>query len=161
MIVRLPISKTGYHKLREELMRLESKERIDVIHAITEARAHGDIKENAEFHAAKERQSHIEGRIMELKDKLGRAEIFDCTTVDCDRAMFGTVVKLFDLDTEEEITYQLLGPDDSDVRNGSISVLSPVGKAVVGHLIGDEVMVTTPRGVRHLEIVDITRAAVE
>lgn len=161
MSMRLPISKTGYTKLREELMRLESKERIDVIQAITEARAHGDLKENAEFHAAKERQSHIEGRIMELKDKLGRAEIFDCCTVDCDRAMFGTVVRLFDLDTEEEITYQLLGPDDADVRNGSISVLSPVGKAVVGHLIGDEVMVTTPGGVRHLEIVDITRSAVE
>jgi len=110
--------------MRQELDRLKQRDRIDVVKAIEVAREHGDLRENAEYHAAKERQGHIEGRIIELEDKVSRAEVIDCTTVDCERVVFGTVVLLFDLDTDEELTYQLLGPDEADVKNGSISVTS-------------------------------------
>jgi len=155
MTTRIPLSKNGYDKLRDELTRLERQERPAVIKAIEEARGHGDLKENAEYHAAKERQGHIEGRIRELQDKLSRAEIIDCSSLNCERAVFGTVVTLLDLDTDEQVTYQLLGSEESDVKTGSISVFSPVGRAVIGKSVGDEVEVKTPAGQRHLEIVDI------
>jgi transcription elongation factor GreA len=151
------MSKAGYTRLRDELTHLERKERIAVIKAIEVAREHGDLKENAEYHAAKERQGHIEGRIMELKDKLGRAEVIDCSNVDCERAVFGTVVTVIDLDTDEEMSYQLLGPDEADVKNGSISVLSPFGRALVAKSVGDEVEVKTPGGLRKLELIEISR----
>ena len=131
MVSRIPMSRKGYKRLREELERLEKKERPEVVKAIEVARAHGDLSENAEYHAAKERQGMIEGRIMELKDKLARAEVIDCSKVDCGRAVFGTVVTLVDMDTDEEITYQLLGPEESDVKKGSISVLSPLGLSLI------------------------------
>jgi len=151
----MPISKAGYERLRGELIRLERKDRHEVIKAIEVARGHGDLKENAEYHAAKERQGHIEGRIMELKDKLSRAEVIDCSTVDCDRVIFGTVVTLIDLDTDDEMRYQLLGPEEVDVSNGKISVVSPMGKAIIGKRIGDEVEVRTPGGLRQFEVVNI------
>ena len=155
MVERIPMSKTGYTRLKEELTRLERKERMEVIKAIEVARGHGDLKENAEYHAAKERQGYIEGRIMDLKDKLGRAEVIDCSAVDCERVVFGTVVSLMDLETDEEMRYQLLGPDEADVQSGSISILSPLGKAMIGKCVGDEIKVTTPRGIREFEILDI------
>jgi len=156
MIKRMPISRKGYNKMRQELDRLKKRDRIDVVKAIEVAREHGDLRENAEYHAAKERQGHIEGRIIELEDKVGRAEIIDCTTVDCARVVFGTVVSLFDLDTDEELTYQLLGPDESDVKKGSISVSSPLGQSIIGKSVGDEVIARTPGGVREFEIMEIT-----
>lgn len=156
MVQRVPMSKTGHLKLREELNRLEKHDRMEVINAIEEARAHGDLKENAEYHAAKERQGHIEGRIMELKDKLGRAEVIDCTALSCERVIFGVVVTLVDLDTDEEISYRLLGPEESEVKNGSISVLSPIGRSILTKEVGDEVSVKTPGGVRKFEIVEIS-----
>ncbi|MDH3392806.1 MAG: transcription elongation factor GreA [Desulfobulbaceae bacterium] len=156
MVVRVPMSVQGHERLRKELMRLERQERPEVIKAIEVARAHGDLKENAEYHAAKERQGHIEGRIMELKDKLGRAEVIDCSEVNCDRVVFGTVVRLVDLDTDEEFQYQLLGPDEADVKTGSISVLSPIGRAMIGKEVGDEVKVQAPGGVRELEVLEIS-----
>jgi transcription elongation factor GreA len=155
MVERIPMSQEGYTRLRQELDRLQKKERPAVIEAIEVARGHGDLKENAEYHAAKERQGHIEGRIMELKDKLGRAEVIDCSSVDCSRVVFGTVVSLVDLDTEDEIRYQLLGPLEADVSKGSISVLSPIGQAMIGKSVGDEITVKTPGGVRQLEVMDI------
>ncbi|MEW6519412.1 MAG: transcription elongation factor GreA [Thermodesulfobacteriota bacterium] len=155
MIERVPMSKTGHARLREELLRLQRVDRLEVIKSIEVARGHGDLKENAEYHAAKERQSHIEGRIMELKDKLGRAEIIDCSAVKCERAVFGSVVTIEDLDTGQEIVYQLLGPEEADVKKGSISVFSPWGKAIIGKCIGDEFEVKTPAGIRSLEIIDI------
>lgn len=155
MVERIPMSEEGYARLRLELDRLQKKERPAVIEAIEVARAHGDLKENAEYHAAKERQSHIEGRIMELKDKLGRAEVIDCSSVDCSRVVFGTVVSLVDLDTDDEVRYQLLGPEEADVSKGSISVFSPIGRAMIGKCVGDEITVKTPGGVRQLEVVDI------
>lgn len=155
MIERIPMSKTGNQKLRDELTRLERVDRGEVVKAIEVAREHGDLKENAEYHAAKDRQGHIEGRILELKDKLSRAEVIDCLTVNTDRVVFGTVVELLDLDTDEEVTYQLLGPEEADVKRGSISVLSPIGRSMLGKEVGDEVGVTTPGGKREFEIVEI------
>ncbi len=155
MVARIPMSKRGNAKLKEELTRLERVERIEVVKAIETAREHGDLKENAEYHAAKDRQGHIEGRILELKDKLSRAEIIDCLTVSCQRAVFGTVVKLLDMDTEEEVTYQLLGPEEADVKKGSISVLSPLGRSILAKEIGDEVIVKTPGGTREFEVMEI------
>lgn len=156
MVDRIPMSVRGNQKLRDELEQLERVERHAVVKAIEVARAHGDLKENAEYHAAKERQGMIEGRIMELKDKLGRAEVIDCSKVSTDRAVFGTVVTLMDMDTDEEITYQLLGPEEADVKQGSISVLSPLGRSILSKEPGDEVVAKTPGGVREFEIVEIT-----
>ncbi len=155
MIERIPMSHKGHQQLKDELDSLERVERHEVVKAIEVARAHGDLKENAEYHAAKERQGMIEGRIMELKDKLGRAEVINCSTVSIERAVFGTVVTLMDMDTEEEVTYQLLGPEEADVKKGSISVLAPLGGAILGKEIGDEVITKTPGGVREFEVVDI------
>ena len=156
MIERMPISRMGHERLRKELENLERRERHDVIRAIEVAREHGDLKENAEYHAAKERQGHIEGRILELKDKLSRAEVIDCSDVNCSRAVFGTVVTMLDLDADVEVTYQLLGPEESDVEKGVISVQSPLGRAILGKEIDDEVKVVTPGGIREFEVIDIT-----
>ena len=155
MIERIPMSANGFQQLKKELDQLERVERHVVVKAIEIARAHGDLKENAEYHAAKERQGMIEGRIMELKDKLGRAEVIDCTQVSSERGVFGTVVTLMDIDTDEEVTYQLLGPEESDVKKGSISVLSPLGRSILGKEVGDEIVAKTPGGVREFEVIEI------
>jgi len=156
MIERMPISRMGHERLKKELENLERRERHDVIRAIEVAREHGDLKENAEYHAAKERQGHIEGRILELKDKLSRAEVIDCSDVNCSRAVFGTVVNMLDMDEDVEVTYQLLGPEESDVEKGVISIQSPLGQAILGKEVGDEVKVVTPGGIREFEVMDIT-----
>ena len=126
--------------------------------AISEARELGDLKENAEYHAAKDRQGHVEGRIMELKDKLARAEVIDCTKVNIAKAVFGVVVGLLDLDTDEEVTYKLLGPEEANVKHGSISVLSPIGQSILGKEEGDDVIVQTPGGTREFEVLSISRS---
>ncbi len=159
MIERMPVSRMGFDRLRKELENLERRERHDVIKAIEVAREHGDLKENAEYHAAKERQGHVEGRILELKDKLSRAEVIDCSEVNCSRAVFGTVVTMLDLDEDVEVTYQLLGPEESDVEKGIISIRSPLGRAIIGKEIGDEAKVVTPGGIREFEIMNITAPA--
>jgi transcription elongation factor GreA len=160
MVERIPMSKTGHIQLKDELEQLEKVERHEVVRAIESARAHGDLKENAEYHAAKERQGMIEGRIMELKDKLGRAEVIDCTTVSTSRAVFGAVVTLMDMETDDEVTYQLLGPEEADVKKGSISVLAPLGRSILGKEVGDEVITKTPGGVREFEVVEIEPGSV-
>lgn len=156
MVERVPMSKTGHRKLKEELNNLERVERHVVVKAIEIAREHGDLKENAEYHAAKERQGLIEGRIMDLKDKLGRAEVIDCAKVNCAKAVFGTVVELLDMDTDEEVTYQLLGSEEADVKKGSISVFSPLGKSILGKEVGDDVLTQTPGGPREFELMSIS-----
>jgi len=156
-----PMSRTGYNRLMKELTRLETEELPEVMKAVAEAREEGDLKENGAYIYGRQRQGHIVGQIGELKGKLNRAEIIDCTTVDCERAVFGTVVSLLDLDTEEKITYQLLGPDDADFDTGSISIYSPVGSAIVGQSAGDKISVQLPRGERRLEIIDIARPEVD
>lgn len=157
MVERIPITQAGYDKMVEELNRLYKVERPNVIKAIEVAREHGDLKENAEYHAAKERQSFIAGKILELNDKISRAEVIDCSSLDCKRVVFGVVVTLIDLNTDEELVYQLLGTEEADAESGSISIASPLGRAILGKTVGDEVDVKTPGGLRLFEIVDIER----
>lgn len=152
---RIPITKEGLEKLREELAHLEKVERPAVIKAIAEARSHGDLSENAEYHAAKERQSFIEGRIAELHGKIAAAEVIDCSDLPKDQIVFGSTVLLYDLTTEEEMKIRLVGPEESNADDGQISVLSPLGRALIGKGPGDEVQVRAPGGIRILEVVDI------
>jgi len=155
MTERIPMSVRGNQKLRDELEQLSRVERHEIVKAIEVAREHGDLKENAEYHAAKERQGMVEARIRVLKDKLARAEVIDCSKVNTERAVFGTVVTLMDMDTDEEVTYQLLGPEESDVKKGSISVMSPLGRSILAKEPGDEVVFKAPGGVREYELVEI------
>ena len=159
MVELVPISRTGFNKLKEELERLQTKELPEVRQAVAEAREHGDLKENGEYIAGRERQGFIQGRIAELKGQMNRADIVDCTQVDCSSAVFGTVVSLLDLDTDEKVTYQLLGPDDADFNNGSISISSPVGQAILGHVVGDELTVSIPRGDRNFKVLAIEKSS--
>jgi transcription elongation factor GreA len=152
---RIPITKQGLEKLRTELNRLESVEKPQNIRAIEEARGHGDLSENAEYHAAKERQSFLEGKINDLKAIIGKSEVLEVESGPADRIVFGRTVRLYNLQTEEEITYQLLGPYESDPENGKISVTSPLGQALVGKEEGDEIRVRTPGGVQEFEILEI------
>ncbi len=152
---KIPFTKGGLEKLQLELNQLIKVERPSNINAIEEARSHGDLSENAEYHAAKERQSFLEGRINELQDVIGRAEVIDAENAPTDRIVFGHTVVLYDLQTDEEISYQLLGPYESDPENGKISVTSPLGSALIGRSEGDEVKAKTPGGVKEFEIVEI------
>lgn len=152
---RVPITKEGYERLKNELQRLQKEERPLVIRAIEEARAHGDISENAEYEAAKEKQALIEGRIADLTQKLGHSEIIGPDNSNGDRVTFGSTVVLEDLETGDVTTYRLVGPYEADVQAGTISVTSPLGKALIGKEEGDGVRVQTPKGVRNLEILEI------
>ena len=156
-----PMSRTGYNRLMEELTRLETVELPEVRKTVAQAREEGDLKENGAYIYGRQRQGHIVGRIGELKGKLNNAEIIDCTKVDCEKAVFGTVVTLLDLDTDKKMTYQLLGPGDTDYDTGSISIESPIGGAIVGHSIGEIISVTIPRGDLRLELIDIARPEVD
>ncbi len=156
---RLPITREGYDRLRAELQRLEQKERAKVIQAISEAREHGDITENAEYEAAKEKQAMLEGKINDLHNKLSQCEIVEVEKGSTGRVTFGITVELEDLDTGEEMQYRLVGPYEADLSQGTISVTSPIGRALIGKEPGDEVEVKTPGGVKNLEILDIHYAA--
>jgi transcription elongation factor GreA len=156
---RLPITREGYDRLRAELQRLEQKERPKVIQAISEAREHGDITENAEYEAAKEKQAMLEGKINDLHNKLSQCEIVEVEKGSTGRVTFGITVELEDLDTGEEMQYRLVGPYEADLAQGTISVTSPIGRALIGKEPGDEVEVQTPGGVKNLEILDIHYAA--
>jgi transcription elongation factor GreA len=152
---RVPITKQGLEKVKQELIRLERVERPDNIRAIEEARAHGDISENAEYHAAKERQAFIDGKIHELRTTIGKCEVLEIEEGPSDWIVFGKTVLLYDLQTDEEITYQLLGPYESAPEKGRISVTSPLGQALIGKRAGDEITVKTPGGVQEFEILEI------
>ena len=151
----IPITKSGYENLKKELNRLKSVERPESIKAIEVARSHGDLSENAEYHAAKERQSFIEGRIGELAYKLGAADIIDPDTLPKDRAVFATTVVLENVDTAEEVTYRLVGPYEANIEDGSISVSSPLGRAIIGRKPGEEIVVQVPAGKRTYELLEI------
>lgn len=155
MLTKTPMTPTGQARLVEELKRLKQVERPSIIKAIADAREHGDLSENAEYHAARERQSFIEGRIIELEDKLARAEVIDIATQTGSRIMFGARVKLVDEDSDEETQYQIVGPDEADIASGLLSINSPVARALIGKEKGDTVEVTTPGGVRYFEILDV------
>ncbi len=152
---RTPITKEGYEVLSRELEHLKKVERPQNIKSIETARAHGDLSENAEFHAAKERQSFLEGRIGELAFKLANADIIDTDKLPTDRVVFGSTVLLENIDTEEEVQYQLLGQEESDIAKGSISTGSPLGKAILGKRPGDEVILNAPGGRKIFELLDI------
>jgi transcription elongation factor GreA len=156
MSKKVPITARGAEKLREELMRLKTVDRPRIIAAIAEARAHGDLKENAEYHAAREQQSFTEGRIKDIEGKLSHAHIVDITTMDANgKVVFGCTVELMDEDTEETIIYQIVGEDEADIRVGMISVNSPIARALIAKMEGDVVSVTVPGGERSLEIIEV------
>ena len=145
----------GHAALESELQRRKSEERPRIIAAIAEARAHGDLSENAEYHAAKEQQSHNEGRVSELEEMLARAEIIDISKLTGTTVKFGATVKLIDEDTEEHKTYQIVGDAEADVKGGRISISSPIARALIGKSVGDSVEVTAPGGPRGYEILDV------
>ena len=155
MADRTPRTRVGYEKLEGELKRLKSVERPEIVKEIEIARAHGDISENAEFHAAKERQGHIEGRIRTVEDRLARAQVIDPSGQDSDSVRFGATVVLADADTDEQVTYTILGEEESDVSLGQISVTSPVARALLGKAVGDSISVRVPKGIREFEVLEI------
>jgi transcription elongation factor GreA len=154
-IDKVPMTLSGYERLQEELRQLKTVERPAIIKAIAEARDHGDLSENAEYHAARERQSFIEGRVLELEGKISRAEIIDVKKLSGKTITFGATVTLADEDTDEETKYQLVGADESDISKGLLSITSPLARALIGKSVGDSVEVVTPRGSKSYEIVKI------
>ena len=153
---RVPLTVRGEKLLRDELHELKHVQRPQVIQAISEAREHGDLKENAEYHAAREQQGFIEGRVKDIEAKLSNAQVIDVTTLDAKgKVVFGSTVTLLDVDSDEKITYQIVGDDESDLKAGRISFGSPVARALIGKAEGDEVGVETPGGVREYEILEV------
>jgi transcription elongation factor GreA len=155
-MTKVPLTVTGAELMKNELQRLKSVERPNVIAAIAEARSHGDLSENAEYDAAKERQGFIEGRIKELEGKLANAQIIDPRHLDADgRVVFGATVELVDAETGDAVRYQIVGDDEADIKQGKVSVSSPIARALIGKYSGDVADVHAPGGIRHLEILDV------
>ena len=152
MNAKVPMTAEGFARLEEELKQLKNKARPEVIRAIAEAREHGDLSENAEYHAARDRQSFIEGRVGELEDKIARAEVIDVSKLSGRTVKFGAKVTLIDEDTEEKLTYQLVGEDEADVKQGRLAITAPLARAVIGKTVGDVVEVNTPKGEKAYEI---------
>jgi transcription elongation factor GreA len=155
MSERVPMTRQGYDKLEADLRELKTVDRPQIVKEIEVARAHGDISENAEFHAAKERQSHIEGRIRALEDKLARAQVIDPSGPAPESVRFGVTVVLLDAETEEEVTYTLVGEDESDIGKGLLSISSPIARALLGKTVDDVVRVEVPKGTREFEVREI------
>lgn len=152
---RVPMTIEGYQKLEAELQRLKSVERPRIIQAIAEARAHGDLSENAEYHSAKEAQGMNEAKVADLEDKLSRAEVIDPAKLSGSNVKFGATVSLIDEDTDEKVTYKIVGDLEANVREGKISISSPIARALIGKAKGDTAEVTTPKGPRSYEIVKV------
>jgi len=153
---KMPITRAGYEKLKRDLEHIKRVEVPENVRAIEEARAHGDISENAEYAAAKERQSFIQGKIQEIENNLATSNVIDLRDLNGDKVVFGSTVVIMDVHNEKEEEYQLVGPYESDISQNKISVTSPIGKALIGRRIGEQAKVQTPRGIRILEIVDIS-----
>lgn len=151
----VPMTPEGYQKLKEELKQLIRVERPKVVQDIAEARSHGDLSENAEYDAAKERQGFVEGRIAEINAKMARAQVIDASEINTDKVVFGATVTVYDDESESESTYRIVGEDEADIKKGLISVNSPVAKALIGHRVDDEVQIKVPSRTRIYEIVDI------
>ena len=155
-MAKIPLTVSGADKLRGELHELKTVRRPAIVNAIAEARSHGDLSENAEYHAAKERQSFIEGRIAELESKLANAQIINPALLDADgRCVFGATVDLEDMESGEVVTYQIVGDDEADIKQGKISISSPISRALIGKYSGDVAEVHAPGGVREYEILDV------
>jgi len=153
---KVPMTAAGFNRLQEELRRLKSSDRPAVIRALSEAREHGDLSENAEYHAARERQSFIEGRLAELEDKIARAEVNDVSKLSGKQVKFGATVTLADEETDEKTVYQIVGEDEADIGKGRLSVTSPLARALIGKGVGESVEVTMPRGgARSYEVVKV------
>ena len=152
---KVPMTNTGYNRLDNELKERKQVKRPQIIDAISEARAHGDLSENAEYHAAKEEQGLNEGRISELESKISRAQVIDPLTVDSDRIVLSATVDLVDVDTDKEVTYILVGPDEADIDRNLMSVTSPIGRALLGKEEGDEITIKTPGGERCYEVLAV------
>ena len=154
-MIKIPMTADGLQRLEEEMRHLKQVERPAVIRQIAEAREHGDLSENAEYHAARERQSFIEGRLGELEDKISRAEVIDVSKLSGKQVMFGATITLVDEDTDEKASYQIVGPDEADVKSKRLSITSPLARALIGKKVGDSVEVTTPSGSKSYEIVRV------
>ena len=156
MMEKEPITLNGLNKLKEELIYLKEKKRPEIVAAISEARSHGDLKENAEYHAAKEEQSHNEGRITEINNIIARANVIDVTKLNNEgKVIFGSTVSLENLDTQEKINYKIVGKDEADLKQKLLYFKSPIGKGLIGKNKGDLVEVNTPAGVKNFEIIDV------
>ena len=155
MMEKIPMTASGFKALEDELNRLKNEDRHEIIKAIAEARAHGDLSENAEYHAAKEKQSFIEGRVMELEDQIGRADVIDISKLSGGSVKFGATVTLVDEDTDEERKYQIVGDVESDAKKGRVSLSSPIARALIGKSKGDTVEVAAPGGARSYEILKV------
>ena len=155
---KVPMTPEGYRRLEEELRRLRTVERPAVVRAIAQAREHGDLSENAEYHAARDRQSFIEGRMAELEDKVSRAEVIDPSLISGDKVMFSAQVTVVDEESDEEACYRIVGQDESDIAEGRLSVASPMARAMIGKSVGDQIEVDAPGGARSYEIVKIDYA---
>ena len=153
---RIPITRQGYRDLMSELTRLKRVDRVQVIKAIEEARSHGDLSENAEYDAAKEKQALVEGKIRDIESRLTHSEIIDTKNLPSDRVVFGSMVLLENLDTGEQVQYEIVGPDESDVKQGKISSSSPVGRALIGKKVDNEVSVRAPGGIRNFQVIRIS-----
>ena len=160
MVELTPISTTGYNRLKAKLKELE-KERVEVSKRVGEAREQGDLKENGEYIYGRQRLGFIDGSLGELRAQINRSEVIDCTAVPCDKAAFGNIVTLRDINTKETDTFQLLGPNDADIDDDSISILSPVGDAIIGLAAGDKGSVTIPKGEYEFELIDIAKSEIE
>ncbi|MBM4371667.1 MAG: transcription elongation factor GreA [Deltaproteobacteria bacterium] len=155
MVQRVPITAEGFRKLREQLRHIKEVERPQNVRDIEVARSHGDLSENAEYHAAKERQGFLDAQMKILEDKVGRAEVIDPSTLSGERVVFGATVHLEDMDNDATVIYQIVGDDEADPAQGRISLSSPVSRALIGKSVGEEVRVRTPGGVRIYEIIDV------
>ena len=155
MTDKVPMTAQGFERMESELKHLKNTERPAIIKAIAEAREHGDLSENAEYHAARERQSFIEGRVAELEDRISRAQVIDPSTLDGDTVKFGATVTVVDEDTDEETSYQLVGEAEADVKQGRLAITSPMARALIGKSVGDSVEVMTPKGTKAYEILKI------
>ena len=151
----VPMTLESHQRLQEELKQLIRVERPKVVQDIAEARSHGDLSENAEYDAAKNRQGFVEGRIGELGDKIARAQVIDPASIKSEKIVFGAKITLFDIDSEKEVKYQIVGEDEADLKCGKISITSPVGKALMGHTVDEEVSIVVPSGIRVYEVTDI------
>lgn len=152
---RIPMTVHGHERLKEELRRLKTEERRKISSEIEVARGHGDLKENAEYHAAKEKQGFVEGRIQDVEDRLARAQVIDTSKLSGDRVVFGATVTYLDLESEDKNTWTIVGEDEADLKVGKISISSPIARALIGKNEGDEVDVRSPKGVRKVEIVSV------
>jgi len=152
---RIPMTKAGADAIKREIKRFKSVERPRIVQEISVARDHGDLSENAEYHAAKERQSHIEGRIQMLEDRLARAEIIDVSRLSGERVVFGATVKLEDVDSGQQVQYTIVGETEADLKKGRISITSPIARGLIGREVGDTVKIRTPGGEREYEVLEV------